>query len=93
MLSIVVYCWLKSSVGKEQLDSITIGSTQAALTISGLKSIKLMIPPKEKMQFIEKNFMSIYDKIHANQSQIGTLEMLRDSLLPKIMNGEIRVSL
>ena len=30
-------------------------------------------------------------KIHANQKQIRTLEKLRDTLLPKLMSGEVRV--
>jgi type I restriction enzyme S subunit len=35
--SSIVYCWLNSSIGKEELDNISIGSTQAALTISVLQ--------------------------------------------------------
>jgi len=67
--SIIIYCWLKSSIGKEQLDSITIGSTQAALTISGLKEIKLIIPSKEKIKESEEKLILFYDKIDANQKK------------------------
>jgi len=91
MPSIVIYCWLKSSLGKEQLDSITIGSTQAALTISGLKEISLVIPPKEKINALKDNLVFIYNKIDANQVQTRTLEILRDNILPKLMNGQVRV--
>jgi len=90
--SIVIYCWLQSDVGIEQLNSITIGSTQAALTISGMKGISLLLPPKAEMQLLEKHLMFIYDKVDANQSQIQTLEKLRDNLLPKLMSGEVRVA-
>ncbi len=31
------------------------------------------------------------NKIQANLQQIRTLEKLRDTLLPKLMNGEVRV--
>ncbi|MEO7344226.1 MAG: restriction endonuclease subunit S [Methylotenera sp.] len=55
MPSVIIYCWLKSNIGKEQLDSITIGSTQAALTISGLKQILFKLPPKETIKIAEKN--------------------------------------
>ena len=89
--SIVIYCWLKSRIGKEQLDSITIGSTQSAFTISGLKEIKLIIPSKEKIKKLEENLIFFYDKIDANQKQIQTLEKLRDNLLSKLMSGEIRM--
>jgi type I restriction enzyme S subunit len=32
------------------------------------------------------------EKIFFNQSQICTLEKLRDTLLPKLMGGEVRVA-
>jgi type I restriction enzyme S subunit len=34
-----------------------------------------------------------FDKIYKNQQQIKTLENLRDTLLPKLMSGEVRVKL
>ena len=90
--SVVIYCWLKSSIGKEQLDGITIGSTQSALTISGMKQITLNIPPKEIIKTLEDKLTSIYNKVGINQKQIQTLEKLRDTLLPKLMSGEVRVA-
>jgi len=33
----------------------------------------------------------IFEKILANKHQIRTLEQLRDTLLPKLMSGEVRV--
>ena len=88
----IIYCWLKSGIGKEQLDGITIGSTQAALTISGLKEIKLKIPPKHLLAELDSKLEIIYNKIESNQIQIRTLATLRDTLLPKLMSGEIRVN-
>ncbi len=34
---------------------------------------------------------SIVPKLNANAKQILTLEKLRDTLLPKLMSGEVRV--
>ena len=42
----------------------------------------------DKFCLLVYNFFS---KIHANQKQIRTLEKLRDTLLPKLMSGEVRV--
>ena len=93
MPSVIIYCWLKSNIGKEQLDSITIGSTQAALTISGLKQIIFKVPPKAIINLAEEKLTAIYNKVDGNQKQIQTLEKLRDNLLPKLMSGELRVEL
>jgi len=37
-------------------------------------------------------FDRIYDKVDANTSQIQTLDKLRDTLLPKLIDGEVRVA-
>jgi type I restriction enzyme S subunit len=42
---------------------------------------------KQFSQLVEHNL----EKINSNQRQIRTLEKLRDTLLPKLMSGEVRV--
>lgn len=91
--SSIVYLWLISKIGQEELAAITIGSTQEALTIEGLKSISFKIPPTEKIKIYELEFNSIIDKIDSNQTQIRTLTQTRDTLLPKLMSGEVRVEM
>ena len=89
MPSSIIYLWLISKIGQEELASITIGSTQQALTIEGLKSISFKIPPKEIVLICEKQFDDIISKMDSNQTQIRTLTALRDTLLPKLMSGEV----
>jgi type I restriction enzyme S subunit len=36
---------------------------------------------------------AIQNKIESNQTQIRTLTALRDTLLPKLMSGEVRVEI
>ena len=49
--------------------------------------------PDEHINIDEKlaQFNELYEKIDSNNSQIQTLEKLRDTLLPKLMSGEVRV--
>ncbi len=89
--SAIIYLWLISKIGQEELAAITIGSTQEALTIEGLKSISFKIPPKEKIRTYEIEFNSIVEKMEFNQKQITILIQLRDTLLPKLMSGEVKV--
>lgn len=91
--SSIVFLWLVSKIGQEELASITIGSTQQALTIEGLKRIRFKIPPKEIIQKCEKDFNTIISKIDSNQTQIRTLTAMRNTLLPKLMSGEVRVEM
>jgi type I restriction enzyme S subunit len=50
--------------------------------------------PDEHINIDEKlaQFNELYEKIDSNNSQIHTLEKLRDTLLPKLMSGEVRVA-
>ena len=91
--SSIVYFWLISKIGQEKLTAITIGSTQEALTIEGLRGIAFKIPPKAKINVYELEFNTIINKIEINQTQIHLLTQLRDCLLPKLMNGEVRVKM
>ena len=89
--SSIIFCWLNSSFGKEALNSISIGSTQAALTISGLRQINITIPPEAIIYKLNLKLEGIYTKIDFNQKQIQNLEQLRNTILPKLMSGEAKV--
>lgn len=91
--SSIIYLWLISKIGQEELASITIGSTQEALTIEGLKSISFKIPPKNRIDKYEKEFNAIIYKTEFNQNLAYKLMQLRDVLLPKLMGGEVRVKI
>ncbi len=73
------------------MENISIGSTQAALTIQGLKSLELNLPPEDVIQKLDEQLELIYQKVNANLKQLQKLEQLRDTLLPKLMSGEVRV--
>lgn len=45
------------------------------------------------LKYISDAFEELYDKLKANQTQIRTLVSLRDTLLHKLISGEIRVNI
>ncbi len=69
-----LYNWLLSSKGKEELEAITIGSTQKAITIAGLKTIPILLPELKEQKQIAKILTSFDDKIDLLQAQNKTLE-------------------
>ncbi|MGU8953869.1 restriction endonuclease subunit S [Clostridium perfringens] len=91
--NIYIYSFLSSFEGKKAFDKITIGSTQKALTISALKKIKLVKPTDKIIDKYTLVCQSLVDKIEFVVSENRNLEKLRDTLLPKLMSGEIRVPL
>jgi type I restriction enzyme S subunit len=89
--SSIVYLWLNSQLGKEAVENVKIGSTQEALTIEGLKSIEMVIPPKIVLDKITNKFETILEKQEKNKAQVYQLMKIRDTLLPKLMSGQVRV--
>jgi len=58
---------------------------------SSIEYLSFPFPPKEKIEEYNKFFDPIYKKMLHNKKLIQTLEKLRDTLLPKLMSGEVRV--
>lgn len=72
-----------------------LGSTSSiakAINSKIVKKIPIYIPPKSKMNEFDTLFKGLFDKIKVNQLEIIKLQKLRDTLLPKLMSGEIDVS-
>ncbi len=87
-----IYLWLKLQSTQNKLNEVSIGSTQKALTINSLKTLKIPVLKDEKKAQELFNFIKIQlDKVNHNYEQIQTLQKTRDTLLPKLMSGELRV--
>jgi type I restriction enzyme S subunit len=70
------------------------GSAQPQITINDLFDASIILP-KDKTIIRRFSILTkpIEEKILKNKLQIRTLEQLRDTLLPKLMSGEVRVKL
>lgn len=67
------------------------GTVFGSIGKENFKKLDCFIPPIEMILKFEKNSKPFDDKIISNTKQIQTLEKLRDTLLPKLMSGEVRV--
>lgn len=54
-------------------------------------STEIQIPPKVRIMEFNEIAKPWFEKMQTNAKQIQTLEKLRDTLLPKLMSGEVRV--
>jgi len=83
-----LYIWLKTF----KYDSL--GSTSSIVTAinsSIIKEMEIVIPDEITMKKFRAKTEPLFNKIKQNQTQIRTLEKMRDTLLPKLMSGEVRV--
>lgn len=76
---------------REQIIAATNGSTVNMLAIDGLSRPTFRLPPKKKVGQFSKTAKSFRIKIESNLANVRTLEKFRDTLLPKLMSGEVRV--
>lgn len=68
------------------------GSTTLNLNKKEFSKIKIAIPDNKEMITFDEIIRPIFEKIKINQLEIIKLSKLRDTLLPKLMSGEIDVS-
>lgn len=90
-----VYLLLTSDEMTQFLHSIAEGSTSTypSLKPSDIEEIEFLIPPIEKLRNFGTLAFDYWKKINSNQTQIRTLTQTRDTLLPKLMSGEVRVEI
>lgn len=69
------------------------GTVFGSISKSDFEALAIVIPSFEAVTKFETEAKPINDKVIKNCTQIQTLEKLRDTLLPKLMSGEIRVKL
>jgi len=83
-----IYFVLKSA----KIDQYNVGSTQPLVRQSDIKEIEIILSEDNIHAEFEIQSNVLFEKINKNQTQIRTLEKLRDTLLPKLMSGEVRVN-
>lgn len=85
-----IYLW-----AKKNLDTITNaanGSVFLEISKSTFKTLEFQIPPEARLDGFDKQAAPIFQKIKSNVYQIRSLTQLRDTLLPKLMSGVVRVA-
>ena len=81
-----LYLWLK------QLHITGTGTTQQQLTVPDFQKTEILVPSQEIVTSFTATVESIFEKIWLNQNENEKLSSLRDTLLPKLMSGELDVS-
>jgi len=67
------------------------GTIFGSINKADFQKLEIVLPPPTLINHFQNEVKAIDDKIICNCNQICTLEKLRDTLLPKLMSGEVRV--
>ena len=67
------------------------GSIFDTITTSTFEATDVLLAPKELLLAFDKQVTPLFQQVHANLHQSRTLATLRDTLLPKLLSGELSV--
>lgn len=72
--------------------AIVTGAVQPKISQANLRSIQVVIPPEKLLMEYNDRVEPLFTLLRSNEAENKSLTALRDSLLPKLMSGEIDVS-
>ncbi|USZ15594.1 restriction endonuclease subunit S [Moraxella sp. FZFQ2102] len=88
----LAYLQLKGEEGQDYINNSATGSAQPNISSSLIEKCPFPVIKQENMLKYSEIIYSFFEKKIFNLEQIQTLETLRDTLLPKLISGEVRVN-
>ncbi|HZJ99985.1 MAG TPA: restriction endonuclease subunit S [Tissierellaceae bacterium] len=88
-----IYLLLKSDEMRQHINQRLAGSTQKYISLTELRKIPIVIPTEDILSEFKKISNSMLTKIYINEKENDRLRSISDTLLPKLMSGQIRVPL
>lgn len=77
---------------KEWIRTLATGSVRQSLSYSDFASIPCVVPPPNVVSQFDREWNRLWQTQKAYAGEIGVLATLRETLLPKFMSGEVRIS-
>jgi type I restriction enzyme S subunit len=90
--STFLYYWLESPGCQTEIINRGTGTTVEGIRQSELRKVSVLLPPLPIQRAAAKLLTEWTEQIHRNEEQSLTLATLRDSLLPRLLSGELRVA-
>jgi type I restriction enzyme S subunit len=87
-----LYACLNSTDVCNSLKEKALGSVQKYVNTGEINSIQIKVPASDKMEEIGNILDPIFLQMETNILENETLIQMRDTLLPKLMSGELDVS-
>lgn len=85
------YIYLFILFNLDKLLAKQTGGAQQHINKNDIASLMCLVPSEKILEQYKQKQKPLFDKIHNNMVQIQTLTELRDTLLPRLISGKIRV--
>ena len=87
-----VHQWLKSETVQNNIKSSIVQGVQANVSLTVLSNIDIVIPDDTTIEHWNSLIKPTYSRLLTNTHQIENLTQTRDTLLPKLMSGQLEVA-
>ena len=85
-----IYYFLR--LNTKRIESMSSGTTFKEASGALMKSLTVLLPPKSILDAFESKVLEIFNEQETLETESLRLATLRDTLLPKLMSGEIKVN-
>ncbi len=86
------YIYLTLYNERNNFNNLSSGAAQQNLNVGLVKNYPTCIPSQEVLNNFDAKISPIFMNIERNQIEIFNLTRLRDTLLPKLMSGELKIN-
>lgn len=88
----VLHEWMHGEEFGEQVDMTKCQTDMADyVSLTDQRRMRITLPSSQRQVELGRHLERLYSMMDQKTTQIGTLAALRDSLLPQLMSGELRV--
>ena len=88
---VFLYFWLDQNKITENIKNLNANSAQPGINKESVGTLEIIVPEKRILNLFEKIIKFVIEKIFLNCLESQNLAQIRDSLLPKLMSGKVRV--
>jgi len=85
------YYWIKYHLPEFRIIAESKATTMGHIQRGHLTAAKVFVPSDGELSEMDKIMQPLIEKIEKNNAQIQTLQKLRDTLLPKLISGDVKV--
>ena len=87
-----LYIWFKWLYGQSLIQGIKGGSAQPKFNKTDFKNLPIFLPPDDLLEQFHQIVKPMFELIDENNAENKALTITRDTLLPRLMSGELDVS-
>jgi type I restriction enzyme S subunit len=88
-----LYCLARSAPFRRQIEALATGTSKShqRAQVDSTLNLSVALPPASIVTEFDRISETLLTRIHCNRRQTRSLAALRDTLLPRLISGELRV--